>query len=156
VVLAFSIARYSQASEAGQYLGGIALAIGLALVPRMVWTIEHLWEATPADRPLSWHIGGALAIGFTAAAFVAFQYSVAIDALNLGVQFNPATLGNVLSPWQELLAGTAAVGDARFYTLTTTYTARAGIMALALFLLQDALNDFFGFSSKGIVPKLNS
>ncbi len=156
VVMAFTVSFYSITfvTRAGQSLTMVGWAIGLALTPRMAWAVETLWAAAPPGRTLRWRLGGTMIILFAAAVFVAFQYSVAIDLIGLGVQAPTASLGNMLTGWQEILGGTAAVNDARFYLLGTNLGAAAGVPAMALYLLSDALTDFFGFQRKGFLPRL--
>ena len=158
VALSFTVGRYSGGSTSvtGQSLAGVGMAIGLALSPRVAWAVEALWENAPAGRSLSWRLGGTLLVIYAAALFAAFQYGVLVSFLSFGVQTPIASLGNLLVNYQEILAGTKAVADARFYVLATSLTAPAGITALALYVLQDALTDVFAFRRKNFLPRLFS
>ncbi len=158
LVLAFSISRLSRPAVAGtgQSLAGVGLAIGMVLVPRLVWAIESLWEAAPEDRPLKWQLAGVLAVVFAASLFAASQYSVAVDFLTLGIQTPPASLGNNLSDYLGILAGSQGVADPRFYVLAANFAGAAAIQMLAFFVLQDALTDIFAFQRKSFLPRLLS
>lgn len=157
IVIAFSVNTFSNPIEsgAGQSLAGVGMAIGLALTPRMAWAVESAWESTPQTRPFQWRLGGTLVVLFTAAIFAAFQYSVAVDFLNVGiVSIRAASLGNLLIDYQQIRAGTMAVTDARFHLLAVRLAGAAAIPALTLYVLQDALTDFFAFRRKGVLSRL--
>jgi ABC-type dipeptide/oligopeptide/nickel transport system permease subunit len=134
----------------------IGFAIGVALAPRMAWAVESLWESAPPERSLQWRLGGTLLVIFTAAMFATFQYSVLICFMGLGVQHPVASLGNMLASHLDILGGTAVVDDARFYILATAVSGATAVFAWALYLLQDALADYFGFRRKSFLPRVLS
>lgn len=156
VVLAFSVARSARpvVDGTGQSLAAMGYMVGMALVPRMAWAVESLVDNLPEKRPVQWQIVAVVVVVFVGAMFAAWQYTTTISFLTLGVQPPRASLGNNLSNYQELLAGMLAVTDARFYLLMTNMTTAVGMQAFALYLLQDAVIDFFGFRRKTFLARL--
>jgi len=157
VALAFTVSYYStQRVSHGQSISMVGFAVGLALIPRMAWGIEALWDTTAGDRSLRWRLGGTLLVALAAALFVTFQYSILVCFMGLGVQFPTASLGNMLSNYYEIMGGTAAVSDARFYLLAVAISGAAAVPAMTFYILQDVLTDYFGFRRKDFLPRLLS
>lgn len=157
IVIIFTISRYSTqfTTVQGQPLGMVGLAIGLALSPRVVWGVEALWSAAPADRSVQWRIGGMLAVILAASMFAVYQYSVAVDFLTFGVQEPVASLGNMLAYYRDILLGMSGVpaDRVRYLTMALALSRATAVPAVALYVLQDALSDVFGFRRKVFVPR---
>ncbi len=157
IVLMFTISRYG--TPIGSTVQSIALigsTIGLALAPRFARGMDDLWAAAPPDRSLRWRLGGFLLVMFTGAMFVIFQSSILVDFAGLGVQLPASSLGNLLTSYQDIMLGISATGlnNPQFYLLAVALTSAAGLPSMALYVLQDALLDFFGFQQKNFLPTL--
>lgn len=157
VALLFTVARSARPTGAdggGQSLSAWAYLLGMAVVPRMALGLEALWTNAPQAQSIRRRLVGVAVVMLLGATFAAWQYAVAASFLNFGVQFPVADLGNTLSGYGEIMAGTGAVTDARFYILLANLTGAAGFQAFALYLLQDAAAEWFGFTRRDFLPRL--
>lgn len=142
--------------QGSQSLAGMSMAIGLSLAPRMVWAVEALWDSRPQEKSLRWRLGGAIILIYAASLFAVFHYAEALGFLGLGVLPPLTSVGANLQYYTELLGGTLAVRDSRFYVYAANYAAAAGFQAWVYLTMYDGLTDFFGFKKRGFMPKLFS
>ncbi|MBN1313615.1 MAG: hypothetical protein JXB30_19575 [Anaerolineae bacterium] len=153
VALMFTVG-HNITSGQNQSLGGMAAALGLILAPRLAWAVDALWEDSPRDRSLRWQLGGALVVIYLSSVFAVFQYGEAINFLTLGVLPPLASLGGNFSDFIEIIGGTLAVADNRFYRLTLNLVGAAVFQSLVLFTVRDVMADLFAFRWRRFLPRL--
>lgn len=155
LVLMFTIPHFSQ-SENGQSLAMVGWAIGLILTPRLAWAVESLWDAAPRDRDLRGKLLTILAVFCAGVLFAAYQYSLAVDFTQNGIGSLIPSLGNLLSNPQDYLVGISTTGltDPRYYLIAYNVASTVALPALSFYVLQDALQDFFGFRHKRFLSRL--
>lgn len=132
-VLAFVLPR-CLGDSTGVVIGAGA-AIGLVLAPRMAWASASLLPRQPGRR-------GALAAaisGLLIASFGAMVYSIAAGMLFPGP--DSATLGTLLAPAGEIIAGAQLAEGAGYLQLAAFLAAPGVAAAVCLYLLQDAAAD---------------
>jgi peptide/nickel transport system permease protein len=152
IAMVFTVGRWISGSTLPS-LPGMAAAIGFSVAVRAAWGVESLWEARPQHRSLRFQLLGILLILFTAGMYVVFMYSETLSFVSLGMLDPFASLGNNLAQYLGLLMGTQAVHDTRFFTLTAWLVGALTLQGWALYVLQDAVADWFGFTRRDFLPK---
>ena len=118
---------------------GLGAGLGLLLAPRLAWMLGDGGYRPSGQMDRRCAAATALAV-FAAATFAALQYSLAAGMLNAALP-PVATLGTLLSHYEELTIGEAIILDGRFVRLALYDTAPGVLLALSVWLAQAALTD---------------
>ncbi len=153
VLVGLLAAGLTDSPPAGRSLAlGLGAGLGLLLAPRLAWALGE-GSYCPSGRVDRRRAAGAALAVFAAAMFAALQYGMAAGMLNAALP-PVATLGTLLSRYEELAAGEAIILDGRFVRLALYYTAPGVLSALSVWLAQDALTDLTEGLRESILPHI--